>query len=877
MLKNSILAFLFLLPLVSLTQAKSQRKQLQTLGKALARETNPAAIEKVYRQAEPYKSMVFQRVDKLPFVFFIEDQGRGNLEFLAKLRFHALMAIKGLFEKDFAKPLKLKMRKRPMPFWILKSRNSYLKAGGGKFSAAHFNLMLLHTMTYYDRKEGVRRSFEVAMHESVHQIMFAFTNPENEWVRNRMSAWLMEGMAEHLSSRPHEPLILTKDPGFGWIDKDRLKDVRPYLRKPFKWKHKSRLPWLHHPLYVMTFRDLSDYMEATGAGPEDPEDYSQQQHFFYRCAYAAVAFLDRAYKGRFRKNLLKLLALEYNAESKLKSYHGSAAINKAFTPQEKALLPSLFANFVRNPDQIIKADPPEALDAKGIVLPSQVSGGSLFPEPLKTEKAFVRLPKAIEVLPKTAPAEIALGAILSALRDFDLEDASRWLVGKKGGRFEALRRTREQLKGLLEGFKSATAKKKKPRIFLPEMKKRKKVLVSYKILSFDPETLQLSVERKKVTKEMNLLDLPLYLFAESAFKAKLLEDPDRKDALSILLAMELAEMDPKEKRKVTKRLNRKKFVIPDWVEEEAGPGLELRNLLYSAKEQLLSSSDSDPILERLSQDLGRFQQPWAKALQKQSLPSLLERAFEHSKNRVPPLGGKVRLLPRGMVEISYDWKNRRQLRDWIPVIPEKVGFVPRFWTPGAKINAKLKISKEGGRVEIHGTGMFRHVLQFEGDWRFTFKMFLQEDMDENGQTIFQLIPTGIMLFQAQRPDTYTQFTMGGIIGFAQGKRRASRSFRKLGAKIGKALGDGAAFTVARSGDRIYFSSEGDPITDLKASRLPSSGAILWVQPTPVGPKKKNIVVALGPVKIVGKPHPKALAPFKSAFFSKWIRRFPALK
>ncbi len=847
------------------------------LGKALARAKTPEAIEKVYRDAEPYKSLVFQRVDKLPFVFFIEDQGRGNLDFLAKMRYHALMAIKKLFDKDFAQPLKLKMRDRPLPFWILKSRDSYLKAGGGKFSAAHFNLVLLHTMTYYDRKEGVRRSFEVAMHESVHQIMFAYTNPKNDWNQNRMSAWLMEGMAEHLSSRPHEPLILSKDPGFGWIDKSRLQEVRPYLRKPFKWKHKSRLPWLHHPLYVMTFRDLDDYMRATGASPEDPDNYGQQQQFFYRCAYAAVAFLDRAYKGRFRKNLLKLLALEYNAEGKLKSYHGSAAINKAFSPQEKALLPSLFANFVRNPDQIIKADPPEALDAKGVMLPSMVEAGSLFPEPIKVAKALVRLPKAVKVVPQKAPDELALAAVLAALRDFDFEDAKNWMKGRKGGRFEVLARARKQLEGLLDDYKAATSKKKKPRIFLPTTRKGKKVKVSYKVLSFDPETLQLSLERKKETKDMNLLDIPLYLFAESAAKAKLLGDPDRKDALSILLAMELGDMGAKEKRKVTKRLARKKFVIPEWVEKEVGPELELRNLLYSTKEKLLSTSDSEPILERLSQDLGRFQQPWAQLLQKQALPKLLDLAFEHSKNRVPPLAGKVRLLPRGMVEISYDWKNRRQLRDWIPVFPEKVGFVPRFWRAGTKVGARLKLSKEGGKVEMHGTGMFRHVLQFEGDWRFTFSVFIQEDINDEGQTILNLVPTGVLLFQAQRPDTYTQFTMGGIIGYVNGKRKASRSFLKLNDKIGKVLGDGASFTIARSGDQIRFSSEGEAITDLRASRLPSSGAILWAQPLPVNAENKDYMVAMGPVKIVGRPHPKALAPLRSAFFSRWIRRFPALK
>ena len=877
MLKNSILAFLFMLLFTPLPQAKSQREPDSALGKALARAKDPEEIEKVYRQAEPYKSMTFQRVDKLPFVFFIEDQGRGNLEFLAKLRFHALMAIKKLFDKDFATPLKLKLRDRPLPFWILKSRDSYLKIGGSKFSAAHFNLLLLHTMTYYDRKEGVRRSFEVAMHESVHQIMFAYTNPKNDWTRNRMSAWLMEGMAEHLSSRPHEPLILTKDPGFGWIDKSRLKDVEPYLRRPFKWRHKSRLPWLHHPLYVMTFRDLGDYMAATGASRQDAEDYSQQMGFFYRCSYATVAFLDRAYKGRFRKNLLKLLALEYNAEGKLKSYHGASAINKAFTPREKALLPSLFANFVRNPDQIIKADPPEALDAKGVDLPSAVSGGTLFPEPVQAAKNFVRLPKPLKIQPKNAPDQIALGAVLAALRDFDFEDASNWLEGRKGGRFEALAKVKERLEALLEDYKAAATKKKKPRIYLTVFKKGKKVFASHKVLSFDPETLQMTLERKKETKEANLLDIPLYLFAESAAKAKLLGDPERKDALSILLAMELHEMEGKEKKVAQKKLARKKFVLPDWVETEVGPSLELRHILYSAKEELLTAKDSGPILERLSQDLGRFPQPWAKMLQKQSLPSLLELAFEHSKSRVPPLAGQVRLLPRGMIEVRYDWKSRGQLRDWLPLVPEKVGFVPKFWRPGTETNAKLRIAKGGGRVEMVGTGMFRHVLQFEGDWRFSFKLFYERDLDDDGQPTIQLTPPGVLLFQAQRPDTYTQFTMGGIVGYVEGKRKATRSFLKLNNEIGKALVDDAFFTLSRSGDRIRFSSEGDEITELKASRLPNAGAILWVQPTPTDSKSKEVTAALGPIKIVGKPHPKALAPLRSAFFARWIRRFPALR
>ncbi len=836
-----------------------------------ATKTDPEEIEKAYRLVEPFKSMKFRRYDRLPFVFFVEDQGRGDLEHLVNLRLHALNSIVALFEKDFAGPLKLKRRERPLPFWILKDRASYTRVGGSKFSAAFFHMVALHTMTYYTPTESAYKAFGTAMHEAVHQIMYAYTDPKVPFHLNAMSAWLMEGMAEHLSSRPKEPFLLNKDPGFGALDLEKIAEVRPYARKPFSWKRKSRLPWIHHPMYVMTYDSLNAYMQATGSDPSRAEDYSQQMGFFYSCAHAIVAFLDRAYSGALRPKLLRILALEYNTENRLKALHGSRAINEAFTDSEKAALPGLFARFVRDPRGTIAAKLPEDW-SKGAVLVEE-AGARLFPEK-KVEGPELPKPPSKKDLSKV-PDRILLARALMALRNLDLESAREMVEAVDLGVGDDVDDAADGIEDVMGELAKALEGRRKVKIFLPEYGRRTRYL-AWILKAWRPSERTFQVERKGKTKVLGFGEVPPHFLGETLDRLKLLSTKERRLGIRVLVGLHLRGLEGTRRKAAEKRAAKRGLLPPEELFREAGPALDLLDLFLAARMDLLGSADGEKVLAGLARDLDGKSSPELRWIVRSRLPLLLRKAFDSSRNRLPGLAGKVTYLPRGRVRIEYDWKSDSQARDWIPVDPAKDGFTTTFGALGTKAHDILRVDRKEGRALFMEKGYLRHKLQFEGDLQVSFKVLVTSEISDEGEQYNSIrIPPPILL-HALRPQTYTLWSWGGMLGFVDGRRRVSRKIRKkaMETMLG-VLQDDGEFTIARKGAEVVFSGDGEEIARMKASKLPSRGALILVQPFE-SREENEPATAIGPLVVEGKPHPKSLSRAWAGFLHRWLPRFPAL-
>ena len=844
----------------------------------------PKDIEQAYRSKAPYRGMKFETVELEPFVFFIEDQGRGSLAHLGRQRFAALMHIKKLFETRYATVLGLSQRKRPMPFWILKDRNSYSKtAKGSVFTGAYFSLADLHTVTYEDRLRPMHEALAQVMHEATHQIMMQFTDPDRGLLQNIISAWVIKGMAEHLSSRPRAALLKGKDPEFGHLNLDRIRELIPLLRKPFLWKRKSKIPWLHHPMLVMTYKKLPAYMAATGnkrassRTPDAESDYSQQMIFFYRSSYAVIAFLDLAYKSHFRPKLVALLGHEYGVNSSPR--HGMAAIKAAFTTEELAALPGLFDAFVRDPKASVLADLPEGADrVAGASLVDITSGARLFDDAALAEGSVPKLPVADE---ENVPVLVDLARSLSYFRTFELERAQELIEDIDDPLAKKIDKQLSAMKKLLAGFVALVGKRPgKLRLRVREVGKTK----SYRVMEYRELERAFVLEYGKG--ESTLLPLTQMtpdLFGEALVRAELLNSDEDKEATGVLLGLYLRAASKKEAKKARREAGKRGIVDNVAAFKDILPILDAFEAFEEAQTDITMGKDGNTVLEMLATKLATL--PKSKDLiflTRMFLPRILDKAFLHSGTWAKGLRGKVSLLAAGKVRIEYNWKSAMQTRDWIKLDPKRDGFTmgTRFPDPvaGSK-EARLVAHTEEGRLELYGAGFFRHRLQFDGGVELKFKLVETPGMSDDGNRIMQVQNPGVFLLSALRPSSFLLVNVigdlePGIYVFSKGRRRASKIVKGAAwGQLWQAIIKGEFITVGVSGKNAYMDVGAESIAELSNKRIEGKGAvILACLRAAKDPKKPSL--QLGPIIIEGKPHKQSLSAGKGQFLRRWLGRFP---
>lgn len=859
------------------------------------RQTEPDKIEAAYKSKAPYNGIEFVRVDRDPFVFFIQVQKKGqtvkDLAYLAESRYAALMAIVKLFADDFAKPLKLKRRKRPMPYWILKDRDTYTKKmGGSQFSGAFFSLTDMHTMTYEDRSRSTHETFHTSMHEAVHQIMFQYTDPKRSLMQNVLSSWLMEGMAEHLSSRPHEPMLKGRDPRFGWLDNTRIRECLSSLNRPFSWKRKSKISWLHNPMQVMHYQGLQQYLKATGINlkpktPTETTDYSSQMGYFYRAAYSITAFLDRGYKGFYKPRLLHILSLEYgcpDAEGNLMpSIHGIRAIRKTFSPEELAALPLRFAEFVRNPQAIAVADMPEG-GSKALVTAGGSAAGSLFAEPGDSRVALPKMKAADEEV----PVLVDLGRALGLFRQFRLKQAKDLIEDIDDPVAEKLGANIVGLQSLLDAFLAkAQAKPGRTKIKISIAGSKPQI---WAILDYRETEGVLTVKRRGEEANVSLGELTPSYFAEAAFKYKLVKTDAQKKALGLGIQLELENLNDSKREKSIRKFVKKRFLVLEhpWLAELAGV-VRMSAAFEKAAIEVRISKKGESLLESLSSSLGNMKKSSERDwLVRHYVPAMLDSVFIKSAGWAKGLKGKVKALSGNKVRISYDWSNPAQSRDWIFVDPVKSGFAlpGRYYPPFRKDERphEIKVDSKDKLLQIFGNGFVRHKLQFEGDVKITFDWVVGVTETEDGQRV-QITPL-LVLLDALRPNSFLSAEIGlgmggGLKAIQKGKRRSAANIKRDSfQKVIQAALDSDPLTFERKGDKAWLGVGGDTLLTLKkADKVPAMGALGFVSlGAALSDKNRGPTIRVGKVTIEGTPHEASLKAAKAVFLNRWVRRFPGL-
>jgi hypothetical protein len=841
--------------------------------------TDPDRIEELYKQTTPYSELKWQRFDRPPFILFIEEQDRGSLLGLANQRAMPLLAAAKTFSERFAKPLGLKKRPRPLPVWILKSRDSYRKIGGSEFSAAHFNLLHEHTVTYYDKKQDLRRAFHTLMHEVVHQVMFQYTDPNKSLHQNFMSTWYMEGMAEHFATREPGPMLADQDPGFGSIDEDRIDEVKKFAGKRFNWRRRSRMPFIHHPMAVMVYNTLQSYFNAVGITQNEKEDYASQMGYFYRSSHSIISFLDNAYRGAFRNRLLEITKLEYEGR------RGAVTINQVFARSEQQAFKALYDMFVQRPKAIADAELPKEFErlrkmsggggggsGPAAAVPDK-PGGALFDEPGSEQK--IELPEAKELEPT---GKLAAALALSELRNMVIHKAKKLLEKADGDAADKVREAVEAVEGTMDGFKAYVKENSnKARISLPNPNNPSRTL-SWRVRDYrELENVFVLVRMgdQKLVRPSQMEPMGL---AESAERVDLLKSPERQRAFGLLVSMSMSGADAKAKRAMERRAKKIGLVLDNELIASMGGVLEAASALSEARTQILTAKNPETVLDQLARRL----QPYKSDEDVVELVDaykgeLIERAFERSKDWLSAYKGKTELLPGGKVRLSYDWSSGAHALDWIAVDPKKEGFQFTAQPEGDDHKGRHKVNTGKKMLELYGGIYLRHRLQFEGDVTFKFKIMIGQRNTENGVQNIPLNP-GLIAINGLRPRSFVAANFLTAIGLKDGRAFEQKRFGEKDVRsIFEAVGKSEFVGLSRKGDTFSFFAGNEDIHDFKAKGLPAKGAAMILLPLPNNGSKVDYDSPrgfVGEVVIEGKPAAESLATARARFYSGWLRRFP---
>ncbi|PIE21972.1 MAG: hypothetical protein CSA62_14600 [Planctomycetota bacterium] len=855
------------------------------------KETDPDRIEAEYKRCAPYSQLKWQRFDLPPFILFIEEQDRGSLLGLANQRALPLLAAAKTFREQFAEPLGLKKRKRPLPVWILKSRDSYTKIGGSKFSAAHFNLLHEHTVTYYDKQQNLRRAFHTLMHEVVHQVMFMYTDPSKSMHQNFMSTWYMEGMAEHFATREPGAMLQGKDPGFGALNEKTFDAVRHFLRKPFNWKRRSRMPFIHHPMAVMVYRTLPSYFRAVGITQEQKQDYSSQMSYFYRSSHSIVAFLDKAYRGAFKNRLLAITKLEYEGR------RGAVTINQVFAKAERSDFKRLYDEFCLRPKLIADAELPKKWEhlrkmsaggsgssgasdgGAGAESEAEVEGGSgFFDEP--GSSSSTELPKAKKLVPG---GKLAAAMALTELRALAFAKAEKLLDDASGEAAEKLRSATEALKATMKDLKEyVDAHPGKVRIYLPKAGSTRRFL-RWNIESYRELENVFQLKKGKEQRRIRPSEIPPVLFGEAAARIGLVKTAERQGAFGLLVSASLRGMDEKAKKSILKRAGRAGLQPDESLVSQLGAVLDVAAAIDSAKAEILTSARPESVLDKLVGLLSQHRgDPDVKALVAASKGELIERAFERSKDWLSAFRGKSKLLPGGRVRLSYDWTSKAQGLDWHLVDPRKEGLRFSREPETEAHKGRFEVETDKKSLVIYGAAYLRHRLQFDGDVSFKWKYRWGRRRTEQGDQPVPLNP-GLLAIDVLRPRTFVYGNFMVTLGVAGGSRVFAKQYNKSKEtiqEIVQGMGKGAFLELAHRGKQVEFRVDDKVIQSFPAKRIKARGAVMILVPESMIPKApksggKEVPSAwVGDLIVEGKPAAVSLAAVRSRFYKRWLRRFP---
>lgn len=801
-------------------------------------------IIRAYAASESFANFEYEHTARAPFHFFFEKGASGIVRELAQQKRSALSHLVDAFAERFGAGLGRARSPRPLIIWLV-SDDNYLACGGEAHSSAHYDPAHRHVVVRASGSRGEASENKTAQRELLReigrQLIDAWRDPKPGgsagFDRPAVSAWLAYGVAEYLASVPPQARLREeRDPGFRFLDERRIRGIARLCWKPLTWSAAPAIRGEHHPLSILSYATLADYMRATRADPDF--DYDSQLLDFSASALATVAFLDIAFQEQFRKKLLALLKLEYSGT------HGAAAFERVFPQSERARIKAMFDMFLWYPSAVASERVPKDVD-KWVKF---FAGGSMFDE---KAKPWSLADVGVRSANTKKPLDTAIAESMNALRRYDVV-ASRAALGERTDRRASeLHQHCTRLDRALQNFERAV-RGKRVVMYAPPDKRR------CRVLAFDRGRGRFTLDRGDTRQALSLREVPAPRLWQSIKIAREIEaTPSLRSTFQLIAALQVFAT-PRERRVLFAK-ECKKHGIAAAEDRLRGVELQLRVLASfdAAKSMLETDAEVDTALAYLANDLADVREdPTILSMIAARSEALLERANDRIGGWPSGLGGRCEFLAEGRLRITYDWSKPAQAKDWVAV-DKKDGFAPAHCP--FSFGARLELDTKKGRARLSG-GALRHRLQFLGDVSLRFDVTSKSV----SATMLKPLDPGFFWLAALRPCTF----IGGGPSMLEAcfKQRVVARKRVQNPAVLEQFRDGGNCTLRLSGKVLDFAAGEKSIASITAPIVRGNGAVLW---TPIG---KPGQATIGKLVLEGTPHPKSVAIAKGRFFEAWWKR-----
>lgn len=366
-----------------------------------------------------------------------------------------------------------------------------------------------------------------------------------------------------------------------------------------------------------------------------------------------------------------------------------------------------------------------------------------------------------------------------------------------------------------------------------------------------------------------LLDVACHATEHPADELGVLESPECKRTLGLLLALDGCVLDERIRRRGFRRAEKLGLPTTSDLVSSVEPQLVVAIRLKEFGSAIAAAADPNSVLGAWSAGISALVQGKTESVRRdigqlvlEALPPLLERAFARDRRWYRLLRGKTTAHKDGTLRLEYDWSDKKQLADWLPVLPRRGRFFQD--SPGVNFRrVRREVDPARGMLQIWGRGYFRHRVQFACDIQVEIRPCIDEKPGTGGTRLEWIYP-GRSLVCAHRPSSYivaAPYDPAALLAAWQGgeRRKLDGLDKELFDKMKEpVIHNKAELSILRKGDWAEFRVAGTSFAKVDCSSMPSRGAVIFVQPSARArksdPKKPSL--AVGKVVIQGRPHPK---------------------
>lgn len=617
------------------------------------------------------------------------------------------------------------------------------------------------------------------------------------------SPWIEFGIAGYLASMSTLDREGVDSPGFRFFDEQRVTAGAEDSIDSLFWPETDIEGARLYPLQVLAHATESSWNRALDPG--DDLRPSERRDELRNLSYALVTYFDLAFQ-RFDRGIFdRILTHEAAGKRGLESIAFLEATDRKRIPLQ------LFA-YMKRPGYMIQqaVQRGAALDA----WVAEYTGGLAFELPgASTSKDTFALPKPV----RTPELEAILTIV--GLRHGNLQH-------EIGERQDAGARAATTMRSLVDGLHAASTAGKNLRLPLWEDGR-------YRMFSLlaASSAERFVVERKGAeAREVAWHEIPPHFLAEAAINAKLVSSKDSvREGVEAMLAIFAVGRDESEIKRVLSRAKKSGFEPADLPRDVDG--------VFDAVERVDAFCRAVP--GGLDAAWKSFS-TWLAATQQGSLSRqyvalrasrILDAAAPYAwrstvRARVEDVEPRGDAIPK--VKLTYDWKSKEQLDDWVPM-QAKDGFAP---TAGYKAQLAT-IDTAKGCIRASEPCAMRHRIPFGGNVAVTFRYVVIKKTKETQQGLVEMQsyePYGTLLVGARRPAWYAALEMDAVEVTTFGQVRRQPFSVEIGRLFDEGIEQGA-MTLRRIGDEVeVLFPSGKRLLAMPCKGLAREGAVVWVNP-----------------------------------------------